>query len=148
MFPKLPANESSTLLELAIWKSKIVKQTDRNINLLTPDDMKMSYLIDSLSMVDIIVPNVLSFLHGDANEGNDGDGEDNDMTKTMEMKLMATMMKTMEMMNTVTTKTETITTMTTVTKKMEMETMNTNVKSKVRYSKLIGCLLVCFVVGT
>jgi hypothetical protein len=32
---KLPANESSTLLELAIWKSKIAKQTDRNINLLS-----------------------------------------------------------------------------------------------------------------
>ena len=78
----LSAYEGSTMLELAIWKSEIVEQTDGNINLLTPD-MKIACRIDSLSMVDIIVPNVLSFLHDDANEGdddgdNDNDGDDDD----------------------------------------------------------------------
>jgi hypothetical protein len=38
--------------------------------------MKMGCRIDSLSMVDIIVPNVLSFLHGNANEGDDADKDD------------------------------------------------------------------------
>ena len=50
-----------TLLELAIWKSKIMEQTDGNIGLLTPDKM-MERRIDSLSMVEFIVPNVHSFL--------------------------------------------------------------------------------------
>jgi hypothetical protein len=68
---KLSAYEGSTMLELAIWKSEIVVQTDGNINLLTPD-MKIGCRI----VVDIIVPNVLSFLHDDANEGDD-DGDDN-----------------------------------------------------------------------
>ncbi len=64
---KLSAYEGSTMLEMAIWKSKIVDQTDGDIYLLDAD-MKMSCHIDSLSMVDIIVPNVLSFLVlGDAN---------------------------------------------------------------------------------
>jgi hypothetical protein len=71
---KLSAYEGSTMLELAIWKSKIVEQTDGVIYLLDAD-MKMSCCIDSLSMVDIIVPNALSFLCGDVNEG-DNDGED------------------------------------------------------------------------
>ena len=39
--------EGSTMLELAIWKSKIAEQTDGNINLLTPD-MRMGCRIDSL----------------------------------------------------------------------------------------------------
>ena len=55
------AYEGSTMLELAIWKSKIAEQTDGNINLLTPD-MRMGCHIDSLWMVEIILPNVLSFL--------------------------------------------------------------------------------------
>ena len=64
---KLSAYEGSTMLEMAIWKSKIVEKTDGDIYLLDAD-MKMSCHIDSLSMVDIIVPNVLSFLVlGDAN---------------------------------------------------------------------------------
>ncbi len=71
---KISAYEGSMMLELAIWKSEIAEQTDGNINLLTPD-MKMGCRIYSLSMVDIIVPNVLSFLHDDANEGDD-DGDD------------------------------------------------------------------------
>ena len=70
------------MLELAIWKSEIAEQTDGNINLVTPD-MKMGCRIDSLWMVDIILPNVLSFLRGDAIEGDngddgDGDGDDDD----------------------------------------------------------------------
>jgi hypothetical protein len=47
---------------------KIVEQTDGVIYLLVAG-MKMACRIVSLSMVDNIVPNVLSFLHGDANEG-------------------------------------------------------------------------------
>ena len=79
---KLSAYEGSTMLELAIWKSEIAEQTDGNINLVTPD-MKMGCRIDSLWMVDIILPNVLSFLRGDAFEGDngddgDGDGDDDD----------------------------------------------------------------------
>ncbi len=64
------------MLELALWKSKIEEQSDGVIDVLDAD-MKMGCRIDSLSMVDIIVPTVLSFLHGNANEGDDGD-EDND----------------------------------------------------------------------
>jgi hypothetical protein len=66
--------DAPALLELAIWKSKITNQTDGNIDLLITD-MKMECCIDSLSMVEIIVPNVLSFLT-DGNGGNslvDGD---------------------------------------------------------------------------
>jgi hypothetical protein len=81
---KLSAYEGSTMLELAIWKSEIAEQTDGNINLLTPD-MKMRCHIDSLWVVDIIVLNVLSFLRGDANEGDDSDedneGDDDDSDK-------------------------------------------------------------------
>ncbi len=65
------------MLELAIWKSKIAEQTDGAVHLLDAN-MKMACRIDSLSMVDIIVPNVLSFLHGDANDGDDGDDDDGD----------------------------------------------------------------------
>jgi hypothetical protein len=53
--------DTYTLLELAIWKLKITKQTDCNTDLLTPNK-KMECRIDSLSMVDFIVPNVHSFL--------------------------------------------------------------------------------------
>jgi hypothetical protein len=49
--------------------SKITKQTDRRINLLTTD-MKMECHINSVSIFEIIVPNVLSFL-------TDGDGGNN-----------------------------------------------------------------------
>jgi hypothetical protein len=41
------AYEGSTMLEFAIWKSKIAEQTDGNINLLTPD-MRVGCRIDSL----------------------------------------------------------------------------------------------------
>ena len=40
--------------------------------------MKMECRINSLWKVDFIVPNVLSFLHGDANEGDGGDDNDGD----------------------------------------------------------------------
>ena len=73
---KLSAYEGSTMLELAIWKSEIAEQTDRAIYLLN-DDSKMSCCIDSLSMVDIIVPNVLSFLRGD-DDGDDDDSDEDD----------------------------------------------------------------------
>jgi hypothetical protein len=49
------------LLELAIWKSKIIERTDGNIDLLD-GDMKIECQTDSLTMVVIIFPNVLSFL--------------------------------------------------------------------------------------
>ncbi len=77
---KLSAYKNTTLLELAIWKTKFMEQIDGNINLLTPD-MKIRCRIDSLSMVDIIVPNVLSFLNGDANEGDEGEDDDGDDDK-------------------------------------------------------------------
>jgi hypothetical protein len=54
------------MLELAIWKSKIIEQTDEVIYPLNAG-MKMACRIDSLLMVDIILSNVLSFLRGDAN---------------------------------------------------------------------------------
>jgi hypothetical protein len=76
MDSKLSAYEGSTMLELAIWKSKIVEQTDGVIYPLDAD-LKMACRIDSLSMVDIIVPNVLSFLRGDANEGDEVGDDDN-----------------------------------------------------------------------
>jgi hypothetical protein len=69
--------DAPALLELVVWKSKITEQTDGNIGLLTTD-MKMECRIDSLSMVEIIVPNVLSFLT-DGDGGNnlvDGDEDD------------------------------------------------------------------------
>ncbi len=53
--------DAPALLELAIWKSKIIEQTDGNIDLLHAD-MKIECRTDSLSMVAIIVPNVLSLL--------------------------------------------------------------------------------------
>ncbi len=61
------------MLELVIWKWKIDKQTDGIIN------MKMECPIDSLSMVVIIVPYVLSFVTDDSNVDDvvDGDNDDN-----------------------------------------------------------------------
>ena len=53
--------DAPALLELAIWKSKIIERTDGNIDLLDAD-MKIEHRTDSLSVVVIIVPNVLSFL--------------------------------------------------------------------------------------
>ena len=64
--------DAPALLELAIWKSKIDKRTDRII------DMKMECRIDSLSMVVIIVPYVLSFVTGDSEVDNVVDGDDDD----------------------------------------------------------------------
>ena len=74
---KLSAYEGSTMLELAIWKSKIVEQTDGVIYPLDAD-LKMACRIDSLTMVGIVVPNVLSFLRGDSNEGDDDGDDDGD----------------------------------------------------------------------
>ncbi len=73
----LSSYDGSTMLELAIWKSKIEEQTDGNINLLTPD-MKMECRNISIEMVGVIFPIVLPFLCGDANEGDDGDDDDGD----------------------------------------------------------------------
>ncbi len=59
-------------MELAIWKLIITKQVvfgGSNGNL-TYDILKMQCCADSLTMVTIIVPNVLSFL----TDGNDGKG--------------------------------------------------------------------------
>jgi hypothetical protein len=49
------------LLELAIWKVKIAEQADWN-NVLLAADMKMQCRTDSVTMVIIVVPKVLSFL--------------------------------------------------------------------------------------
>ena len=77
MDSKLSAYKGSTMLELAIWKSKIVEQTDGAIYPLDAD-LKMACHIDSLTMVGIVIPNVLSFLRGDANEGDVDDDDDDD----------------------------------------------------------------------
>ena len=53
--------DAPALLELAVWKSKIIERTDRNIDLLDAD-MKIECRTDYLTMVVIIFPNVLSFL--------------------------------------------------------------------------------------
>ena len=112
---KLSAYEGSTMLELAIWKSKIEEQTDGNINLLPPD-MKMGCRNDSQSTVGIICRHVLLFFSV--------------ATLMKAMTVMKTMMKmmtkTMEMMNstTMTVTTTTVTKkMTTVTKTMKMMLM-------------------------
>ena len=65
--------DAPVLLELAIWKSKIDEPTDGIIG------MKMECCIDSLSMVVIIVPYVLSFVTDDSEVDNvvDGDNDDN-----------------------------------------------------------------------
>lgn len=52
----------STLLELAIWKSEIIKQFSPNKDVLTTE-MKMKCRIHSLSMGMFIVHNVLLFLY-------------------------------------------------------------------------------------
>ncbi len=63
---KLSAYYSLTMLELAIWKLKIAEQTNGVINVLNAD-IKMACQINSLLMVDIVAPNVLSFLRHKAN---------------------------------------------------------------------------------
>ena len=74
---KLSAYENTTLLELVIWKSKIAEQTNGVVDVLDAN-IKMECRIDSLSMVDIIIPNVLSFLHGGDDEYNDDDDDDDE----------------------------------------------------------------------
>jgi hypothetical protein len=64
--------DAPVLLELAIWKSKIDERTDGII------DMKMECRIDSLSMVIIIVPYVLSFVTDDSEVDNVVDGDNDD----------------------------------------------------------------------
>jgi hypothetical protein len=47
------------LLELALWKAKLMEQCDGNpIN----SNVKLMCHIDSLALVNFIIPNVLSFL--------------------------------------------------------------------------------------
>ena len=77
--------DSPALLELAIWKSKIIERTEGNVDLLAID-MKMQCRTDSLMKVTIIVPNVLSFLTDgddgsdvvDGDEDGDSNGSDSD----------------------------------------------------------------------
>ncbi len=58
MDSKLSAYKGSTMLELTIWKSKIVEQTDGGIYPLDAD-LKMACQIDSLTMVVNVIPNVM-----------------------------------------------------------------------------------------
>ncbi len=53
--------DAPMLLKLAIWKSKLTEQSDRNNGLLTIE-MRMQCCTDSVTMVTFVVPNVLSFL--------------------------------------------------------------------------------------
>ena len=55
--------DTPALLELAIWKSKITEQVGSYALLTT--EMKMRLRTDSITMVSIIVPNVVSFLTDD-----------------------------------------------------------------------------------
>jgi hypothetical protein len=82
--------DAPTLLELAIWKSKISE-----INGPLTTEMRMQCWTDSVMMVTIIVPNILSFLtnnsggnnviygenYDEGNEGDDNDKEDDGDTK-------------------------------------------------------------------
>ena len=77
---KLSAYKGTKMLELAIWKSKIEEQTNEAVDVLNAD-MKMEWCINSLWKVDFIVPIVLSFLRGNANEGDDDDDDDGDDDK-------------------------------------------------------------------
>ena len=52
------------LLELAIWKTKIINHYDQNTATLTTK-VKLLCRTDSITMVSIIVPNVLSYLTDD-----------------------------------------------------------------------------------
>jgi hypothetical protein len=55
--------DAPMLLELAIWKSKIIQQLfNRDNGILTVNMLKMKCHTNSVAMVTIIVPNVLSFL--------------------------------------------------------------------------------------
>ena len=59
--------DAPMMLELALWKSKIIEQFDKNNSTPLTVDMKKRCQTDSLSMVAMFVPNVLSFLtDGDA----------------------------------------------------------------------------------
>lgn len=70
--------DALALLELAIWKSKITEQLyDRKNDNHTVDMLKMLCRTDSLTMVNIIVPNVFSFLN-DGNNDNVVVGWDED----------------------------------------------------------------------
>jgi hypothetical protein len=66
--------DTPMLLELALWKSKIIKQFNWNIHTLAVD-MKMECRAGSLTIVAIIVPNALPFLT-DGDSGTDGVGCD------------------------------------------------------------------------
>jgi hypothetical protein len=55
--------DTPALLELAIWKLEITEPIGSNALLTT--EMKMRLRTDSITMVSIIVPNVLSFLTDD-----------------------------------------------------------------------------------
>ena len=55
--------DAPMLLELAIWKSKIIQQLfNRDNGILTVNMLKMKCHTNSVAMVTIIAPNVLSFL--------------------------------------------------------------------------------------
>ncbi len=66
------------LLELILWKSKIIEQLDGNNGTGLAVDMKMQCRTNSLTMVAIIVSNVLSFLT-DSDDGNNIVGRDDNV---------------------------------------------------------------------
>lgn len=69
-------DDAPFLLELAIWKAKIMERFDKNKYALV-GCTKMECRTDAISMVAIIVPHVLSFLT-DGDECNDVTGNDGD----------------------------------------------------------------------
>ena len=72
------------LLELALWKMKITEQFDSSNDTLT-FDRKMQRHTDSVTMVTIILPNVLSFLT-DGDDGNNDDNGDNDSNESLSLE--------------------------------------------------------------
>ena len=85
--------DSPALLELVLWKSKITKRFSQS-NTLPTTEMKMQCRADSIRMVNIVVPNVMTFLtdgddhdcvidnlsenEGEENEANDEDNNFSD----------------------------------------------------------------------
>jgi hypothetical protein len=65
-------SDAPTLLELAIWKSKMTETCDWNKDTLGIA-IRMQCRVDSITMVKIIVPNVLNFLYDEDDTGYNND---------------------------------------------------------------------------
>ena len=77
VYEDLYVADAPMFLELALWKSKITEQFEGGDKKPLVVDMKKQCRIDSLAMISIIIPNVLSFLT-DGIESSDAIGSDDD----------------------------------------------------------------------